>query len=80
MIYLKILNHVVKKMDVLDNWELFKNEIKDMSKKFASAMANQRKAQIQINKEIRENCNSQQILDRLDIIDKEIKDFNIDQK
>ena len=38
------------------NWELFKNEIKDTSKKFASATANQRKAQIQINKEIRENC------------------------
>ena len=55
-------------MDILDNWEIFKNEIKDTSKKIASARANQRKAQILINKEIRENCYNQQILDRLDII------------
>ena len=39
-----------EEMDILDNWELSKNEIKDTSKKFASARANQRKAKILITR------------------------------
>ena len=40
-------------LDILDNWELLKSEIKETSKTYGIAKAKQRKTQLSINEEIR---------------------------
>ena len=62
-------------VDKLENWKIFKNEVENVSKSYSNAKAKQRKAQIQINKEIKTYSEDWETLDRIDIIDNEISTF-----
>ena len=62
-------------VDILENWEIFKNEVKNVSKSYSNAKAKQRKTQILINKEIKTYYTDGETLDRIEKIDNEINIF-----
>ena len=62
-------------VDILENWEIFKNEVKNVSKSYSNAKAKQRKTQILINKEIKTYYTDGETLDRIEKIDNEINTF-----
>ena len=64
-----------KKVDILENWEIFKNEVKEVSTRFSNAKVKQRRTQIQINREMKEYYENWEISDRIDKIDNEIGNF-----
>ena len=59
----------------LDNWELLKSEIKETSKNYGIAKAKQSKTQLLINEEIMKISKDGELLYRLELIDKEIKNY-----